>query len=76
MDSPNLLPKHVVGLLKDSAIPVIVPVPQQIRLDSAANDAVATERKDELNVFRNPLWVMAIALGVFCAFTASVMALG
>jgi hypothetical protein len=76
MNSPDLLPKHLAGVLKDSAIPVIVTVPQQTRLDSAANDSVATQRKDELNLFRNPLWVMAIALGVFCAFTASVIALG
>lgn len=76
MNSQDLLPQHTPGLLEGSASPVLTTVRQQSRLDSAANDAVATERKSDLELFRNPLWIMTIALGVFCAITASVIALG
>lgn len=76
MNSPDPLPQHVAGLLKTSAAPRDTSVPQQTPSDSAANDAVAADRRNELSLFKNPLWVMAIALGVFCVFTASVIALG
>jgi hypothetical protein len=72
MNSPEPRPQHVVGL-KSYATPTVITVPQH-PLDSAANDAAATERK--LNLFQNPLWIMTISLAVFCAVTASVIALG
>jgi hypothetical protein len=40
---------------------------------AAANDESATE---DPNVFRNPLWIIAIAMGCFFAVTGSIIALG
>ena len=76
MNSPDLLPKHVAGSLENSATSISITVTEQTRSNTAANDAVATLRNNDLSLFQNPLWIMAIALGVFCAFTASVIALG
>jgi hypothetical protein len=76
VNSLDRRPQHAADLLKNSATPVVIAVPLQTRRDPAANDAAATERRNDLNLFQNPLWIMAIALGVFCAFTASVIALG
>jgi hypothetical protein len=39
--------------------------------------AVAATRDDTaatLELFQNPLWIMAIALGVFCAVAVAIMA--
>jgi len=62
-------------LLEGSASPVLTAARQPTRLESAANDATV-EHKSDLELFKNPLWIMAIALGAFCAFTALVVALG
>jgi uncharacterized membrane protein len=51
-------------------MPAAVTAPQQNHAGSAANDDAATR----VNFFQNPLGIMAIALGVFCAVAALVMA--
>ena len=76
MNSLDLQLQHPRGVLEGSASPVLAAVRQPTRLQSAANDAEVVEHKSDLELFKNPLWIMAIALGVFCAFTASVIALG
>ncbi len=73
MNSSDLAPQHAVGLLKNSATSAVVTVSQQARADTAANDDPAAV---DLEHHQNPLWVMAIALGVFCGFAALVMAFG
>lgn len=70
MNSPNLAPQHTVGSLKHLATPAAVTVPQQNRTGTAANDDAATM---DLDHDKNPLWIMAIALGVFCGVAALVM---
>jgi hypothetical protein len=73
MKSSDLAPKHAVDLTKNSAAPAVVTVPEKTLADIAANDdAAAADREHD----QNPLWIMAIALGVFCGFTAFVIALG
>jgi hypothetical protein len=70
MNSPNPAPQRTVGLLKTLATPAVT-VPQQNRAGSAANDDAATT---DLEHNKNPLWILVIALGVFCAVAALVMA--
>ena len=73
MISPNPMSKHAVGLPKNAATPPAATIPQHTRAGTAANDdaAVANLEHEE-----NPLWIMAIALGVFCAFAAILMTFG
>jgi hypothetical protein len=73
MISPNPIPQHAVVLPKNTATPPAATVPQHTRAGTAANDdaAVANLEHEE-----NPLWIMAIALGVFCAFAAILMTFG
>jgi len=68
--------QHPPGLLERSASPLLTAARQPPRLQSAAHDVAAVVHQSDLELLKNPLWIMAIALGVFCAFTASVMALG
>jgi len=76
MNALDLHRQHPPSIFEGSANPVLTAARQPTRLDSAASEAAAVEHKSDLELFNNPLWVMAIALGVFCAFTASVIALG
>ena len=71
MNSPNPTPQRTVGLLKNLATPAAVTGPQQNRGGTAANDDAATT---DLEHNKNPLWILAIALGVFCGVAALVMA--
>ena len=73
MNSPELAPQHIVRLPQSAVTPAAVPVPRQAHAGTAANDDAADA---DLQFTQNPLWVMAIALGVFCAFAAFVMAFG
>ena len=70
MNSPNRAPQHTIRSLKSRPTPASVTVPHQSRAGTAANDDTATA----VDLFQNPLWIMAIALGVFCAVAALVMA--
>jgi hypothetical protein len=72
MNSPHMVPKHVVGSIKKPANASVITIPEQARADSAANDAAEADRQNE----ENPLWTMAIALMVFCGFAAIVIAFG
>jgi hypothetical protein len=76
MNALDLHVQHPPSLLEGSASPVLTGARQPPRLQSAANEVAAVVHQSDLELFKNPLWIMAIALGVFCAFTASVMALG
>jgi hypothetical protein len=76
MNALDLHVQHPPSLLEGSASPALTPARQPPRLQSAANEVAAVVHQSDLELFKNPLWIMAIALGVFCAFTASVMALG
>ena len=71
MNSPNPAPQRTVGLLKNRATPAAVTVPQQDRAGTAAKHDAATT---DLEHNKNPLWILVIALGVFCAVAALVMA--
>jgi len=70
MNSPNPAPQRTVGLLKNPLTQAVATVSQQDRAGDAANDDAAAT----VEFFQNPLWIMAIALGVFCAVAALVMA--
>jgi hypothetical protein len=70
MNSPNPAPQHTVGFVKNPLTQAVATVPQQDDAANAANDDAATT----VDFFQNPLWIMAIALGVFCAVAALVMA--
>jgi hypothetical protein len=52
-------------------MPAAVTVPQQNHAGNAANDDAAAT---DLDHNKNPLWILVIALGVFCAVAALVMA--
>jgi hypothetical protein len=73
MISSDVVPNHAVGLIKHAAAPGVVTVPEHTVAATAANDdaAAADPMRDQ-----NVLWIMAIALGVFCGFTAFVIAVG
>jgi hypothetical protein len=73
MNSHELTPQHAIDLPKDTAALGAVTVPKQASAGAAANDDAAAA---DLEHDRNPLWVMAIALGVFCGFAGFVIALG
>lgn len=68
--------QHPDSLLEGSASTGLTTARQPTRLASAANDVAVVKHRSDLELFKNPLWIMSIALGVFCAFTASVIALG
>ena len=70
MNSPNRAPQHTIRSFKSRPTPASVTVPHQSRVGTAANDDTAAA----VDLFQNPLWIMAIALGVFCAVAALVMA--
>ena len=70
MKSPNPAPQRTVGLLENPLTQAVATVSQQDRAGDAANDDAAAT----VEFFQNPLWIMAIALGVFCAVAALVMA--
>jgi len=70
MNSPNPAPQRTVGLLENPLTQAVATVSQQDRAGDAANDDAAAT----VEFFQNPLWIMAIALGVFCAVAALVMA--
>ena len=70
MNSPNRAPQHTIRSFKSRPTPASVAVPRQIRVGTAAND----DKAAVADLFQNPLWIMAIALGVFCAVVALVMA--
>jgi hypothetical protein len=76
MNALDLHLQHPPSSLEGTASPVLTAARQPRRLESAANDVAAVVHESDLELFKNPLWIMAIALGVFCAFTASVIALG
>jgi hypothetical protein len=71
MNSPNPHPQRTVGLRKNPRMPAAVTVPQQNHAGNAANDDAAAT---DLDHNKNPLWILVIALGVFCAVAALVMA--
>jgi len=73
MSSPNPVPQHTVRLASNLATRATPAVLQQARVTTAANDEAATA---DLGFGQNPLWVMAIALGVFCAVAAVVIGIG
>ena len=72
MISPNPIPQHAVGLPKN-APPPAARVPQHTRAGIAANDDAAVANREHE---QNPRWIMAIALGVFCAFAAILLTFG
>lgn len=72
MNSPNPDRQHVDGPIKNLATPSVITIPEQTRAGSAANEAATTVREDE----ENPLWIMAIALMVFCGVAAILIAFG
>lgn len=72
MNSPNPAPQHTVGLLQSPMTQAAVTVPQQDHSGNAANDDAAAT----VDFFQNPLWIISIALGVFCAVAALVVAFG
>ena len=69
MNLPNRAPQHTTRPLKTRATLASVTVPHQSRVGTAANDRTAAA----VDLFQNPLWIMAIALGAFCAVAALVL---
>lgn len=72
MNSHELVPQHAVDFPKVTATLGPVTVSKQASAGAAANDDAAADLEQD----HNPLWVMAIALGVFCGFAGFVIALG
>ena len=72
MIAPNRAPQHTVRSPKNCPTPASETVTYESRADTAAND----DTEATVDLFRDPLWVMAIALGVFCAVVALVIAFG
>jgi hypothetical protein len=70
MNSTSPAPQRTVGLLKKPLTQASVTLARQDHDGNAANDDAVTT----VDFFQNPLWSMAIALGVFCAVAALVMA--
>ena len=70
MNSPNPAPKHIVRTPRNRPTVAAVTVPQRNLARTAVND----DATNAVNLFQNPLWIMAIALGVFCAVAALVVA--
>src|SRR6185312_4721566 len=68
MNSPNPAPKHIVRTPRNRPTVAAVPVPQRFLARTAAN----TDATEAVSLFQHPLWIMAIALGVFCAVAALV----
>jgi hypothetical protein len=73
MNSRNLALQHAVRVRKNAAPLAAATIPQQARARIAATDDAAAADAERA---QNVLWVMAIALGVFCGFAAVVIALG
>jgi len=71
MNASNPAPQRSVGLLKNLASPAAETLRQQNRAGTTANDDAAAT---DLDHNKNPLWILAIGLGVFCAVAALVMA--
>lgn len=73
MNSSNRIPQHTVGFPGNAGTTSVVTAPQHTRAGSTANtDATVAN----LELGQNPIWIMAIALGVFCAFAAILMTFG
>lgn len=74
MSSRNLTRQHAVDFPKNVARlrPVTIRQQAHARRIAAKEHAAAADAEQGQNV----LWVMAIALGVFCVFTALVMIFG
>ncbi|HEY8051334.1 MAG TPA: hypothetical protein VIE42_00830 [Steroidobacteraceae bacterium] len=70
MISPNPLSRHTVRSYSERPTPALTSVRHQGRAVAATRDDTAAT----LELFQNPLWIMAIALGVFCAVAVAIMA--
>lgn len=70
MNVPNPAPQHTIGSLRSTRTRRLATVTQHEHAASAANDDAPTT----VDFFQNPLWIMAIALGVFGAVAALVVA--
>ena len=73
MNSPELAPQHALRESRNITILAAVATPRQGRAGTAPNDDATPT---DLGHSENPLWVMVIALGVFCAVAALLIAFG
>lgn len=72
MNSPELAPHPTARLPRHAVTPTAATALPRTRVTTVPNDEPANT---DLEQGQNPLWVMAIALGVFCAVAALVMVL-
>lgn len=70
MNLPDRASQHTLRSFKSRPMPASVTTRLQSRVGTAVND----DKAATVELFQNPLWIMAIALGAFCAVTALVMA--
>ena len=73
MNSPVPVPQLAVGLPKTGAPVAGVPASQHAPASTAEHNDVSAEAR---KLDQNPLWVMAIALGIFCGIAAIVIGFG
>jgi hypothetical protein len=71
MNSSSPAPQHTVRTLRNRPTSAPATVPQRNFARAAANDDATAA----VGLFQHPLWIMAIALGIFCVIAALAMAL-